>query len=229
MDDYSKIDFNKFPKREWKGENINISPAAYNPHILRITIDSTDCAVARKYEKGWVYTVSSATSDELNQLMGICAEIDAFIAYRSDFSNFTKEEINLLPTKSEPRWVDVKYDDYQRLIKFGCIGIVDYQGYEAEIYRIDAHTLPHGVPLHLDAKLDSMDQYHASKLAETPSCPRPCTKEFAISHPNDSEWRSRRCCREYWSEWTRFDKSWPSKVDTDFHEFRTTIQEESKK
>lgn len=124
----------------------------------------------------------------------------------------------------KPRWVEIERSDVVRLERVGCAIRLrstideDNDGWGPRLiigavasnhcdYQVDIHTIPSGVPLHEEPK----------------PAPRPCSREFALKHPKDSE------CR-YTGKW--YDSGW-DKIDTfDFtgaendYAFRTTASEE---
>lgn len=88
----------------------------------------------------------------------------------------------------EPRWVDIKNGDVCALDGRKCsiralvhgkwVSLDDYCKSFTHIgaehgWRVDIHTIPPGVPLHEEPK----------------PVPRSCSKEFALAHPGESEYK----------------------------------------
>jgi len=120
---------------------------------------------------------------------------------------------------TEPRWVEVENDQIVRLYNAKCATAIKFtnesswayvsnpNGNASFRYAIDAHTLPLGVPLHEEPK-------------PTPT-QRPCTKEFALENPGESEYNLVPYAT--WYPMRRYSGDSPP------YQFRTTAEEPSLK
>lgn len=128
-------------------------------------------------------------------------------SYRADRRTFPA---GYDPTK--PRWVTVStIDDLDRLRAAGATAraVEVSLGY---LCQVDIHTLKPGVPLHVEPPKPE---------------PRPCTREFALSHPGESEVRVRQHDghRLSWSTWQPMSRAPLFQASVDDYKFRTTASE----
>lgn len=144
-----------------------------------------------------------------------------------------------LPTgydPEKPRWVEVEFADSERLMSLGCNRAIATCGRDwrediawapGALCAIDIHTVPPGVPLHVEPPKHAPDTTNPIRAYDAKTKDekkwRPCSREFALAHPGDSEFRVRVDDGHQWS-WTYWEpvRKLSSKSGDWWIEFQTT-------